>query len=148
MVMVVVVVVRGLAAAEVEVVLRLGGRAHHQPRPAALLTLVPGLLRVRGLRQLRRDWGAGRGRGVRRLRGDGRAQAEARVQGLQQVRRVQRGGCSARRPRRGRKYSFDRSQGTASLPARPRHPLSRTQAPDSGQAGKARQQSGEMQLVN
>ena len=103
-------------------VLRLGGRGPHQPRPAALLTLVPGLLRVRGLRQLRRDWGAGRGRGVRRLRGDGRAQAEARVQGLQQVRRVQRGGCSARRPRRGRKYSFDRSQGTASLPARPRHP--------------------------
>ena len=111
-----------LVAAEVEVVLRLGCRGHHQPRPAALLTLVPGLLRVRGLRQLRRDWGAGRGRGVRRLRGDGRAQAEARVQGLQQVRRVQRGGCSARRPRRGRKYSFDRSQGTASLPARPRHP--------------------------
>ena len=120
--MVVVRVVMLLVAAEVEVVLRLGGRGHHQPRPAALLTQVPGLLRVRGLRQLRRDWGAGRGRGVRRLRGDGRAQAEARVQGLQQVRRVQRGGCSARRPRRGRKYSFDRSQGTASLPARPRHP--------------------------
>ena len=114
-------------------VLRLGCRGHHQPRPAALLTLVAGLLRVRGLRQLRRDWGAGRGRGVRRLRGDGRAQAEARVQGLQQVRRVQRGGCSARRPRRGRKYSFDRSQGTASLPARPRHPPFRTQAPDTGQ---------------